>query len=368
MGECLYYIHLYPAGMATGTLKDFTTFAKALVPGEGQACPLFQKSNTLEIMLSPTLLYGNTGLSRNCHGLWVLDFGVRAMGHGGNTNGCSSYLLFDPQSKIGVTVMTNQAVEAVYNYGIPALVYGEYGEHGSEEASEAADLGGIYTSSRTLKKGFISFYDVLSFLILTKSKTVANRYDIMFDDGFVTSVEGDHLVADFNDSKLYLHKHTSEDGTVSLQTMGMDFIKQNTPIFLAKELIILLLLLGIVYCTISLVAELILLVVRKIRKRMLTPHPIRKYRIITQLSLVAFTAILISVLSSSGFTVAYIWWRCMLNALLAFVPVIYTLLLLLNRHLIKTRKRTKLANCLTAISGLIMTVNIVFWQMYNFWS
>lgn len=368
LDECLNYILLYPAGMATGTLEDFTTFAKAFVPEEGEPCPLFRKSDTLDIMLSPTLLYGNTDLSRVCHGLWVLDFGVRTLGHGGNTNGGSSYFLFDPQSKLGVTVMTNQFSETVYNYGIPALVFGEYGENGSGEASEAVDLGGIYTCSRTFKKGFTSFYDMLSILILKKSNEVANRYDIMFDEGSVTPVMGNHLVADFNGSKLYIYKHTSEDEKVSLQTMSMDYIKQSTPVFLFKTLLILSLIVGIIYCTISLLVELILLVVRKIRKRKLTPHPIRKYRIITQFSFVAFTAILFSVLSSSGLTVGNMWWRCVLNAILALVPVIYTLILLLNRGLLKSGKRMAFANYLTAVLGLIMTVNIVFWQMYNFWS
>ncbi|MCL1795869.1 MAG: beta-lactamase family protein, partial [Clostridia bacterium] len=75
-------VPLYPAGMATGTLGDFITFAKALLPDEGETSPLFQKAETLGALLTPSLFYGGSAAARNSHGFWSLQFGVTALGHG----------------------------------------------------------------------------------------------------------------------------------------------------------------------------------------------------------------------------------------------------------------------------------------------
>ena len=51
-------------------------------------------------------LFWRYGYSANCHGFWVVPYGEKAIGHGGNTAGCSSYLLIEPESGVGVVVMT----------------------------------------------------------------------------------------------------------------------------------------------------------------------------------------------------------------------------------------------------------------------
>ncbi|MEE0931285.1 MAG: serine hydrolase, partial [Acutalibacteraceae bacterium] len=68
LGTAMSYILLYPAGSVTGTLKDITTFAQAFVSDN---CPLFEKQETLDLMLSASDFYGDSDIPKNCHGLWV---------------------------------------------------------------------------------------------------------------------------------------------------------------------------------------------------------------------------------------------------------------------------------------------------------
>lgn len=49
LGTCIRYILLYPSGMATGTLDDFLTFAKALMPSDDGQSSLFQNVGCQEV-------------------------------------------------------------------------------------------------------------------------------------------------------------------------------------------------------------------------------------------------------------------------------------------------------------------------------
>ena len=69
-GECRSYVQLFPAGAAIGTVGDLSAFGQALVSEE---CPLFESSDTRDIMLHGTSFYGSSDLAENCHGLWTSE-------------------------------------------------------------------------------------------------------------------------------------------------------------------------------------------------------------------------------------------------------------------------------------------------------
>ena len=104
-GVGMYYIHLYPAGSASGTINDLKTFAQAIMPNEKNPSPLFKKQSTLEEIYKATSFYGSTKIPKNYHGFFASEYGVETIGHGGNTFGCSSMLQFDPKSGVGMVVM-----------------------------------------------------------------------------------------------------------------------------------------------------------------------------------------------------------------------------------------------------------------------
>ncbi|MBU5439028.1 beta-lactamase family protein [Tissierella sp. MSJ-40] len=55
LGTCLYYLSLYPAGIATGTINDFIKFGQAFLTAEEEKSLLFEKRETLDEMISPSL-------------------------------------------------------------------------------------------------------------------------------------------------------------------------------------------------------------------------------------------------------------------------------------------------------------------------
>ena len=158
--DCFYYITLYPAGMCTSTLGDFEIFGKALLDKES---PLFQKSSTWETLFTPTSYLGDSEVPSNYHGLWVSAYGVETVGHGGNTAGCSSYLLLDRKNGIGAVVMTNQSGETVYNSEMMELVFGKFSEE-DYLGEKRSTPKGIYRPARTVRSGPFKLSS-LSFLI-----------------------------------------------------------------------------------------------------------------------------------------------------------------------------------------------------------
>lgn len=157
MGDCFYAISLYPAGMCASTLEDFSLFAQSLLLAEGESCPLFEKEETLAEMLSATSYYGDTDVPLNCHGFWTEEFGVSVMGHGGNTAGCSSNLMFHKESGIGVVVMTNQQNETVFNYDMLELIFGSFADSKLAGYNQQVQKG-FFRSARTILTGPLSVY------------------------------------------------------------------------------------------------------------------------------------------------------------------------------------------------------------------
>lgn len=158
-GPGMYYIHLYPAGSAAGTIGDLKTFARALTPDD-KPSPLFKNKNTLKEIYTPTSYYKTTEIAKNYHGFFPSEYGVETIGHAGNTFGCSSMLQFDPKSGVGMVVMTNQAHETTYNDEMYELVFGKFKD--SELAKIKRDVPkGLIINTRGIKRGPLSFLDAI---------------------------------------------------------------------------------------------------------------------------------------------------------------------------------------------------------------
>ncbi len=123
LGECRRYIHLYPAGSACGTLSDLETFVKAFV-SDSKDCPLFEKENTLDEMLTPSRYFSDGKTGSFYHGFMIEKPGMDIIGHGGNTEGFSSLVRFDTKSKTGFVMMTNTQQDRIYSSKLPELLYG----------------------------------------------------------------------------------------------------------------------------------------------------------------------------------------------------------------------------------------------------
>lgn len=167
-GKC--YIHLYPAGSITGTLDDFLKFAQAITPNKNKPCPLFENQKTFKELLAPTSYYGDSGVSRLCHGFMVNQYAVETIGHGGNTRACSSMLLFDPESSVGMVVMTNQAAEMIYNSEMYKIIFGSFTDSKLTNIKRDIPKGLLY-GSRGIKEGPLSMFSAIDFACFSEEAT-----------------------------------------------------------------------------------------------------------------------------------------------------------------------------------------------------
>lgn len=157
LSNARYFIAMYPAGSCVSTIGDFTRFGQALLSPDS---PLFSDPATYETFFSPTMTYPGTEIPRNCHGMWMEPFGVMTFGHGGNTAGCSSYLLVDPVNHVGVCVMTNQYGESVYNVEMMELVFGRFDAAAWGLTNQTLPEG-FFRTTRTVFWGPLKLYSLL---------------------------------------------------------------------------------------------------------------------------------------------------------------------------------------------------------------
>lgn len=131
-GKQLIYINLYPAGAVTSSITDMAKYGQAFL---AEKCPLFEKQETLDLLLTQSAELPGTDIAYCYHGFWDTDYKTtKTYGHDGGTNGCSSVFQFDPVSGIGVAAMTSGGGAALEK--MTELIYGE------QEMPDTKDLGG----------------------------------------------------------------------------------------------------------------------------------------------------------------------------------------------------------------------------------
>lgn len=329
--DAFYYISLYPVGMCTSTLEDFETFAKGLMD---ENTVLFTDNDTWKEMFTPTDYYSGTAIGRNYHGMWMIPLGVQTIGHGGNTAGCSSYLLMNLESGIGTVVMTNQANESVYNIEMMELIYGEYTD--TKYEIDKGNPQGIYKTARTFKVGPL------------KLLNLSYQGDLNEEDVFFVYSVGNPL------SKI--------------EYPYVDYY-EITP----SEMFVELAMLGVFILTFMI--SLIIMVVRGIReivkKLKKTPKekgvPYIYLAFATELLILTFLIYGYISISNYELAVTYQW----AFAVVGIMTVILCLLLVLGCYktiTIKERKKGyKVVNFLLIINSFSMIVNIFYWNFFEFW-
>lgn len=155
-GACLsfgdYYCYCYPAGACMSTMEDMQKFAAALLDDD---TPLFEKTETLREMFSPTSFYGGTEIGHNYHGFWRNPgCSGTVIGHDGGTAGCTSTLRFDPEKKICIAVMVNQHEDGKFTDGLPDLVFDRYEGNYPECAGILQSAQAVYNGPFKLHRLF----------------------------------------------------------------------------------------------------------------------------------------------------------------------------------------------------------------------
>lgn len=330
---CFYHISMYPAGMCTSTLGDFEQFARTLLD---ENSVLFQSADTWKTMFSPTAYYGDSEIPSNCHGFWVIPLAVKAVGHGGNTAGCSSYLLLEPESGIGTVVMTNQYQENVYNTEMMRLIFGEFQEE-AYFSGEREEPSGIYRSARTVRVGPLK---ILS---------------MAYESG------------EWEDDTCWVY--SDSQGAEKVTYAYADIVRVSTAEFALEIGITTLMLIGLLFSLISLLARLIRRLIYLAKGKTPAKLALGAWSIwsgilqMLVLILIFFAVMLISSYEPSKNCVWVFVLMCIIAVLMTGMAVY---------GLMKFRKtpgsrKMKVYHAAVLFSLIITVVNILYWNMFMFW-
>lgn len=331
--DCFYYITLYPAGMCTSTLGDFEIFGKALLDKES---PLFQKSSTWKTLFTPTSYLGDSEVPSNYHGLWVSAYGVETVGHGGNTAGCSSYLLLDRKNGIGAVVMTNQSGETVYNSEMMELVFGKFSEE-DYLGEKRSTPKGIYRPARTVRSGPFKLSS-LSFLIDEAEP----------DEFWMTG---------------------TSQGVEKISYPYVDFVRVPVWQFVLEMGLFILWIAAALFSLVSLLVKLIRKIVWICKKKK-NVIPLGRWSTVAALLQILVLVLLgcaVVKVSSYALFSTYRWMLVVLGILELVIAVLVGVGLRMVLTTKSTKKR-KVYNWSTIILLVVTAVNILYWNLYQFWN
>ncbi len=372
-GKRISYIELYPAGSATGTLKDFTKLAKAFVPEAGDKCSLFEHEGTLGKMLSATTYYGNSDIPRNCHGLWTLQFSVDVMGHSGNTKSCSSQLMFDPRSGIGIAVLANEENESAFSYGLLSLIFGSYLDNERAKGtdfSESLDISGVYAGSRTTyTEGCMRIF-TFTFLTPIMRTENPNLFRLLGEETITKVQDHQYLYDDANGFQYMMYETINSQGNLVLESYTIDQIKHSIWNYIA----IVLMLLATLVSIFILIVRLIRLCIRICRKKK-GEGSVHKKSFILQEAMFSLAGLLllayISVVTGGTVYVSDAMLICFCGGfiIIGIISLVNAVAIALGT--LKSRRLKKqnlLKSIFTVVGGLFIFGFIVYFQLYKFWS
>ena len=362
-GPSIYGIQLFPAGAATGTIGDFARFGQALVAAD---CPLFERDETRDEMLSPTTFYGDTGIAKNCHGFWTSEHRVQTLGHGGNTM-CTANIEFDPESGLGIVVMANEPGETAFCGGLPGLLFGAITDREEYQGAPYAgnpDISGIYRMKRTIARGAGMAYGFMGGL-LPWSRNDDGTYSMRLfgktfgDATLIPIAENRYLMRD-NGTDTFIF-----DNRGTLEMMSTD-LARISPLWL-------ILCYGFIFfglaCLATLLVKLVAWIVRKVRKRA-KRYAAEDWQILAQqlaygVSGVIFALFILIIGSGSR---AFTALSAILAALLALASLANGGLLCYNTVRSDAKARVKAKRYVWAALCVAYAAFIAVLQLYNFWN
>jgi len=342
MGNVYFQVGLYPAGNTVSTMGDFQKFAQALLKKE----KLFKHAETWTTLYTVTSNYPGTDMPLNMHGFWTREYGTTLVGHGGNSTGYSSYILLDLKNGIGMTIMTNQDHELVYNYEMPALVFGP--KKKTDSATFDKFQSGNYRSARYFASGPMSISRTLLYTqFVEKSKDnplLSQNFSVVSGSGDETKV-----TASYGDNFRVKDSEILKDWSLLISAaVGIVF---SIILFLARG--------GL---------DLFRLVFKKGQSK--TPKPLRIWTYLTSLAGVGVAInflLLFNTFATSDLTFLASW-RYIVFAGLGLILAgcaVFPLLTKARKGLSKSRLYLTV---LTSLSALAIVVNILYWSLYQWWA
>ncbi len=232
-GVCHSWVQLYPAGAAIGTTSDLAKFAQAFVATD---CPFFENSETRDEMLTATSFYGDSDIPENCHGLWTEQFKIPTLGHGGNTGGCTANLQFDPESGLGIVVLTNEPGETMFSTGLVGVLFGDVRDSElvrNNPILEHYDISGTYAPTRTIVSGYGSALQYAYGCFFATKTDNPDVFDMPLTSGMQMIHIGDHMWLQTSESgvNFFTYESVDADGNRQFEMMSMNAVHNNGHIY-----------------------------------------------------------------------------------------------------------------------------------------
>ncbi|KXT83034.1 Beta-lactamase [Streptococcus sp. DD11] len=342
IGDAPYEVGLYPAGRATGTLDDLQKFAQALLSHR----TLFNRPETWTTLYTTSLTYPGTDTVRNAHGFWANEYGVTVLGHGGNTNGFSSYLRLDLKKGVGQVIMTNQFNEQIYNYQMPELIFGKLQTASAETKKEFEP--GYYRVLRNYNQGPATWTQLLPNVTFELKDSSSEQLDGTF-------------------WTLYKYK-----GKTRIATSVSDLEKVPDWEIWTQYGLAALAGLSVLYALGSLLVRLLLGLYRLIlgKKKSSQARALKIWQILTAAGITAFAGnfllLLQSAMDASDYSVVS-QWRYMVFAGLGLLLAGCAIYPFLTKAKSQLSRSGKVLTVLTSLSALAIVVNILYWSLYQWW-
>ncbi len=357
-GGDLFFIPIYPAGSACGTIEDIAKYGKALTD---ESAPLFENPETQAMIFEGSKFYEDTDKISCCYGFWPMEHSAMCYGHDGGTLACISNFAFDPESDWGVAVFTNTGTAFNITQGITQLIMGK-SETASAPAAgdtEKVDLSGIYINSRSNHRGILKLMTYLNCMPTTRVEegkyTVAGIADITYIGNglysFVQEGAGSGILA----------PKVLDDGTKIVDMGSMSFVQDN--MYIPKVALLVVFVIMAIASGIIVFVKFILVLVKK-RKT----YKGSKQISLAQLFKLAPIAALVPMLASSvgvtkplGIIFAAASAICAISAAIAVVSDITALCS-------KAENKAKAWRYILNIIWNILTVaTVLVFEMYQFW-
>ncbi len=364
IGKADYYMGCYPAGGAIGTISDFLTFGQALFSDSNSGTVLFNKPETLEEFHTPTSYYPD-GTPRILHGMYTTPSLMgNGTGHAGKTDGCSSNLILDLERGFGVVVMTNQQQEKVYNSGLMEKIFGRVEIKHDESLPDSAPVVGIYKSSRNYETGIQKILKISNYWTVSKNKDGSTSIN---NSGASMSFEqvgpGVFLVSSGSSSMLWYADYDVDGEVKAINASALDLVRTSFTEYAIDILLFVLLIAAALYSFVYM----IIAVIQRIRKK---KSPLRAWRMTlcgsTLLTMVNLFIYLINTGSFSS-TSTPITINGIFFILLGLVPVVYAIILVTKWKSLDLSKKQKIGVVTSGVMGLLVTLNLFYWQLWMFW-
>lgn len=373
------YMSMYPNGGNNGTAEDLAKFAMAFMPAAGAESPLFQKSGTLDTMLtrSHSAAEDMPGIA---HGFWEYPGAHRTLGHGGNTIAFSTNLMLVPEDRFAVVVMTNQAGESHIVHGLTKAVVGQRVQTEGAVLPDVSEVEGRFVAARRPGHGFMKLFPYLTMMKLEPQGANELKVALAGMSGSYKQVQPYLYEKTGGDSGLdawpMLYAKVKEGKVEAVSVYTTDYL----PLSPGRSMPVLLLSaalagLAIVYFVIAPLVWLVKALLRRLRARNRpAPRPanlkLAAGLTLTGTGLVVNNLVLaLRMLSNSERAYAEVYPQIIVNYGLSGVAVLLIAALLLSRKkdrsLSGLTARNRWSVFVPMVMMVILVAQLVFWEFYS---